>query len=286
MSNPNCKNDVNWAIYNHSCQTRPERLGGSVDLIVTSPPYWVQPNDSLMMPALLREMDGDIPQTYESLLELLTSCFAEAFRALKPGGHAAINVASTREKGVLRPLPSDLIIGLLGLGFQLKEELIWRRWRAYDRRAGTLIQKPYPGYYFPNKNHEWLLIFQKPGPGIYEGRTLQEREASRLETGPLYVFEIASSVWNILPIPPASKEIHPCPFPDELPARLIELYSYKDDLVLDPFTGSGTTGKAAHHLGRRFVGYEINPEFIPLATERKSQPLIRQRHSAYYKTIR
>jgi modification methylase len=258
---------------------------GNVDLIVTSPPYFIPHTDEFMKPALLRGENGII-EDYNTHLETLESIFVECLRVLKPGGFCAINVASTRVKRMLYPLPFDLTVRLIQQGWEFKEEIIWRRWRGWDKRAGVLIQHPYPGYYFPNRVFEFILIFKKPGAPIYQGKSEAEREASRIEIDGLYTKEIAQSIWNILPVLPDEKQGHPCPFPDELAARLIELYSYKGDLVLDPFLGSGTTGKVAHLSGRGFVGYEVNKGFLDLARKRIREPsLQRERHITKYVSL-
>ena len=198
----------------------------------------------------------------------------------------AVNVANTLVAGKLYPLPYDLALRLLGQGYEFKEELIWRRWRGWDRRGGTLIQKPYTGHFFLNRNHETVLVLKKPGPAIYENRTDKEREDSRIEIDDLYTKEVSGSIWNILPVPPANKRAHPAPYPEELVYRLISLYSYAGEIILDPFTGTGTTGKVAHLLGRAFVGYEINPEFIPVAKKRMQEKnLYRQRRITRFERL-
>lgn len=252
----------------HGCEEMPELGKGSVDLVVTSPPYFVDAGDAFMHPAQLR--DGkEIPESYEALLNFLLRCFGEMFRVLKPGGFCCVNVASTRVRGVLYPLPFDLTIRLMQEGWVFQEEILWRRWRSWDRRAGHLIRNPYPGYYFPNRVFEYVLIFKKPGPPIYQGRSKREKQDSKYPASdPLYAHEVANSIWNILPVQPQNKGQHPCPFPEELAARLIELYSYKNDVVLDPFMGSGTTGVAAKLLHRQFVGCEANPAFLTVARKR------------------
>jgi len=88
----------------------------------------------------------------------------------------------------------------------------------------------------------------------------------------LFAKEIANNVWHIAPVPPDHLD-HPCPFPEEIPWRLIRLYSYPGELVLDPFNGSGQTTKVARHLGRQFVGYETIEKYVALATQRLDEPL-------------
>jgi DNA modification methylase len=269
------------ALYNRSCERMAELEDDCVDLIVTSPPYFIDPNDAYVAPAQLREHDAAPPvPTYGELLEMLSRCFAEVYRVLKPGGFCAVNVASTRVNGKLCPLPFDLVVRMLVSGWELREEFIWWRWRSWDRRAGHLISRPYPGFYFPSRVHEHVLLFAKAGPAIHEGKPPAEKEESRLLlTGDFYAHEVANSVWNILPVQPANRKGHPCPFPEELAYRLIALYSYKNDLILDPFMGSGTVGKVARLLGRRFAGYEVHPAFVRLAQERIQETEVQRERS-------
>ena len=256
-------------VYDGSCENMTQLGDGSVVLVVTSPPYWVAPDDKLLGPALLKDHEGSTPQSYEELLALLDRCFEEVRRVLKPGGFACVNVASTLVKGKLYPLPFDLSARLTRAGWELREEIIWRRWRGWDRRGGVLIQQPYPGLFYPNRVFEYVLVFKKPGPPIYQDRAEPEKEASRVPIDVLFVKEVANTIWTILPEHQSRKRGgHPCPFPEELAYRLITLYSYKNDLVLDPFTGTGTTAKVSRLTGRRFVGYEANPHFAQVARDR------------------
>jgi modification methylase len=269
-------------LHGHSCEAMPELSDGSVDLIVTSPPYWVDPEDPLLKNALLQDGERRTPDSYGALLSFLSECFAECWRTLKPGGFACVNIASTRVKGKLYPLPFDLSVRLLASGWELQDEIVWRRWRGWDKRGGVVIQHPYPGYFYPNRVFEYVLVFRKPGPPIQEGRSEEAREASRIAVDHLLLHEVNNSIWNVLPVQPRSRArsaagvSHPCPFPDELAYRLVTLYSYVGDRVLDPFAGSGTTGKVARLTGRRFVGYEVNPAFLALAQERITEPTVRR----------
>ena len=249
-------------IHAGSCERMAALPDNSIDLIVTSPPYWVAPDDMGMVPSQLKDTAGGTPQTYEELLTLLSRCFAECFRVLKPGRVCAVNIANTLVDGTFYPLPFHLVPVMEKLGWRMKEDLIWRRWRGWDNRGGVVIQKPYPGYFYPNRICEFVLLFTKPGgPPTYANRTEEEREESRIPVDDLLVHELCNNLWNILPLQPqrraqgADGTKHPCPYPDELAYRLITLYSYKGDVVLDPFTGSGTTLKVAGLTGRRWVGY-------------------------------
>lgn len=159
-----------------------------------------------------------------------------------------------------------------GPNWEFHQDIIWHKVTGGVKRAGVFIQKPYPGYYYPNIMTEYILIFRRPGPQIYTGKAQVNREEARVEVQRLFTNEIANSVWHIAPVPPRYLE-HPCPFPEEIPYRLIQLYSYPQDLVLDPFCGSGQTLKVAGHLGRHYCGYDINREYVELARKRISEPL-------------
>jgi len=149
---------------------------------------------------------------------------------------------------------------------------VWHKVTGGVKRAGVTIQHPYPGYYHPNIMSESILIFRKPGPKIYKNRSQVEKEANRINIDAIFTREIANNVWHIAPVPPNHLP-HPCPFPEEIPYRLILLYSYAGDLVLDPFIGIGTTAKVAKALGRQYVGYEIQEKYITVAHQRLQEPL-------------
>jgi DNA modification methylase len=265
----------------------PHLADSSIDLIVTSPPYWVDPGDTYLGPALLAAQGGGTPQTYPDFLGSLRRCFAECHRVLKPGRFCAVNVAPTLVQGRLCPLPFHLVGLLEEVGLVLHQDLVWRRWRGWDKRAGHLVRRPYPGYFFPNRVLEYVLIFAKPGgTPMYLNRTQRERERSRIPTqGELFTHEIANNLWNILPVPPKTSA-HPCPFPEELAHRLVTLYSYAGETVLDPFLGSGTTAKVAKLTGRGYVGYEPNLVFLQLARERLRETVLhRQRRVCRFETL-
>jgi len=120
---------------------------------------------------------------------------------------------------------------------------------------------------------EYILLFKKPGEEkIYHGRSKEEKEKNKINIDKIFTNEIANNIWHIAPVPPNQLK-HPCPFPEEIPYRLINLYSYKDELVLDPFAGIGTTLKVANQLGRSWVGYEIKKEYVNIAKKRVGESL-------------
>jgi DNA modification methylase len=131
------------------------------------------------------------------------------------------------------------------------------------------VINPYPKYYRANIMHEFILILRKGD--VNSGRT--ERRDALPATHEEWTKEIANSVWHIAPVPPGYID-HPCPFPEEIPYRLMKLYSYENDTVLDPFNGSGQTTKVAHRFGRHYVGIDVVKEYVELAEMRiASEPL-------------
>jgi site-specific DNA-methyltransferase (adenine-specific) len=152
--------------------------------------------------------------------------------------------------------------------WNLHEEIIWHKVTGGTNRYGSFVINPYPKYYRANIMHELILVLRKGN--VSSGRT--ERKEALPATHEEWTKEIANSVWHIAPIPPGYIE-HPCPFPEEIPYRLMKLYSYERDTILDPFNGSGQTTKVAFHLQRRFIGVDIINEYVKLARSRLSEPI-------------
>jgi len=119
---------------------------------------------------------------------------------------------------------------------------------------------------------EYILVFRKPGPAIYKDRNANQKSQAAYPINRLFTMDTANNLWHIAPVPPDLID-HPCPYPEEIPYRLISMYSYPDELILDPFVGSGQTLKVARHLKRNYVGYEIIKKYIALAKQRIKQPL-------------
>jgi len=158
------------------------------------------------------------------------------------------------------------------IGYEFYQDIIWYKVTGGVKRAGVTIQNPYPGYYCPNIMTEYILIFRKPGPKFYRTQTKEEKEKNKIPIDELFTKELANNIWHIAPVPPNQYD-HPCPFPEEIPYRLIKFFSYEGDLVLDPFLGIGTTTKVANNLNRRWVGYEIKEKYLKIAEKRLSEPL-------------
>jgi site-specific DNA-methyltransferase (adenine-specific) len=258
-------------IYAHSCEEMPEVEDNSVALTVTSPPYWNaidydrHAEDKAQHYRTRKYAQGYA--TYEDYLGWLEQIFKEVLRATKPGGFCAIVIGTVLLDGQHYPVPFDLIARLSRSGWQFHQDIIWHKCTAGVKRAGVTIQKPYPGYYYPNIMTEYILVFRKPGEPIYKQPDRAAKDRSAYPINRLFTLDIANNVWHIAPVPPAIID-HPCPFPEEIPDRLIRLYSYEDDVVLDPFAGSGQTLKVAKGLNRRYVGYETIEKYVQLCKTR------------------
>lgn len=259
-------------LFHKSCERMDEIADGSVDLVVTSPPYWnaIDYEQHVSDPEKWYRTRRGEP--YEEYLDWLKTCFAETFRKQKPGGFCAVVIGTVLFNGRQYPVPQHLVVLMEEIGYEFHQEIVWHKVTGGVKRAGVTIQHPYPGYYHPNIMTESILVFRKPGPKIYEGRSQAEKERNRINIDTIFTNEIANDVWHIAPVPPNYLP-HPCPFPEEIPYRLILLYSYIGDLVLDPFLGIGTTAKVAKALGRHYAGYEVQEKYLAVASERLDEPL-------------
>lgn len=239
--NPASEVDV---IYNTSCEKMSELPDNSVALSVTSPPYNVG-----------KDYDGD--QTFDEYLDFLHTVFTETYRVLIPGGRFAINVANLGRKPYI-PLTSYLDAICLDIGYFPRAHIVWIKgegangscaWGSFKSASNPVIRDV----------NEFILVYSKGRFGRPDkGESTVTRENFMRDT---------LSVWKFPP--ESAKRIgHPAPFPPELPNRLINLYTYRNDLVLDQFMGSGTTAVAAVNNGRHYVGYETDPLYVELATER------------------
>jgi len=263
-------------IFSHSCESMPELNDDSVTLTVTSPPYWnaidydIHASDKRQHYRTRAYANGY--SDYAEYLDWLERILAEVFRVTKPGGFCAIVIGTVLLDGKHYPVPFDLVSRLRSKGWEFHQDIIWHKCTAGVKRAGVTIQKPYPGYFYPNIMTEYILIFRKPGAPIYQNRNAEEKTRAKFPINRLFTMDVANNIWHIAPVPPDLLD-HPCPFPEEIPYRLITMYSYPDDLVLDPFLGSGQTTKVAKWLNRQFVGYETITKYVELAKRRLSEPL-------------
>lgn len=217
----------------------------SVHLMVTSPPY----NAS-------KEYDNNL--TLQEYLTLLRNVFAETYRVLVNGGRACVNVANLGRKPYI-PLSDHISKMMIDIGFLMRGEIVWNKgasassstaWGSWQSAANPILRDV----------HEYILIFSK---GDYSRVRKEKMDTISRDQ----FLEWTKSVWT-MKAESARKVGHPAPFPVELPFRLIQLYSFTGDVVLDPFIGSGTTAIAALRSNRRFIGYETNDAYLRLAMER------------------
>src|SRR3989338_1142152 len=231
-------------VFCSSSENMKELPDNSVHLMITSPPYNVG-----------KEYDKDL--SLEEYLTLLRNVFKEVKRVLVTGGRVCINVANLGRKPYL-PLHSAIIQIMTELGFLMRGEIIWDK----SASAGTSTAW---GSWKSAKNptlrdvHEYILIFSKDN---YSRPNKKKDSISKEE-----FMEFTKSIWTF-PATSARKIGHPAPFPEELPRRLIELYSFEGDVILDPFIVSGQTAIASIKAKRNYVGYDIDKQYCELAQKR------------------
>jgi modification methylase len=232
------------SLYAHSAESMYELPDDCVALMVTSPPYHVG-----------KEYDSDL--SFDEYLELLRAVFNETYRVLEPGGRAVVNVANLGRRPYVS-LADHVLAIMEDLKFLPRGEVIWIKGRG---ASGSCAWGSWRSATNPTLRdlHEYCLCFSKERWGrARKGVSTISRDDFLAAT---------LSVWEIPP-ESARRVAHPAPFPVALPKRFIELYTYLDDLVLDPFLGSGSTAVAAVETARRYVGYDISEEYLQTARER------------------
>lgn len=243
-------NELLNTIIASSCENMKDIPNNSLHLMITSPPYNVS-----------KEYDNDL--SLNEYLSLLKNCFTETYRVLVDGGRACINIANIGRKPYI-PLSDYVSKIMIEIGFNMRGEIIWNKsagagistaWGSFQSASNPILRDV----------HEYILIFSK---GNYKReRDKEEKELRKDNITKEEFIEWTKSVWT-MNTESAKRIGHPAPFPEELPNRLIKLFSFTNDIVIDPFMGSGTTAIAAIKNNRNFVGYEINEEYINLANNR------------------
>lgn len=245
-----------------------ELADNSVALVVTSPPYFVGKEYEDAVRLANTEADRRfIPSSYREYLDLLYAVFAECARVLEPGGRIAVNVANLGRKPY-RSLAGDVIDILEDLGLLLRGEIVWQKARSTSGSCawGSFASPTNPVL---RDTTERVIVASK---GRFD-RALSAAE--RREIGLPWEATITNDefvaatldVWEI-PAESARRVSHPAPFPVELPHKLINLYTFAGDAVLDPFMGSGSTLVAAARTGRLPIGYDLDPDYVAIAEQR------------------
>ena len=226
----------------------------SMHLMVTSPPYNVG-----------KEYDEDL--SLDEYFKMLKAVFSETYRVLVNGGRACINIANVGRKPYI-PYHKFIMDAMFDVGFFMRGEIIW------DKGAGAGVSTAWGSWRSASNptlrdTHEYILIFCKG-----EFRRNSKNKESTITRDEF--LEFTKSIWSFLP-ESANKVAHPAPFPVELPYRCIQLFSFKDDVILDPFCGVGTTAVAAIRLGRHFVCLDNDSEYVEKARERIKQYIFQTR---------
>jgi len=251
-------------IFCKSSERMEELPDNSVHLMVTSPPYNVG-----------KEYDENL--TLQEYRAFLIRVWKEVYRVLVPGGRVCINVANLGRKPYI-PLHAFIIEDMQKIGFLMRGEIIWNK-------ASTASPSTAWGSWLSAKNpvlrdiHEYILVFSK------DTFTRANHNNERATMTKDEFLELTKSVWTF-GAESAKKVGHPAPFPIELPLRCIKLYTFENDVVLDPFMGSGTTAVAAILSNRKFVGYEIEKEYVKLAEKRIKETIDKLKQKKITEMIR
>jgi len=263
--NKNAHNINGAEVYIKSSQDMTDIPDDSVNLIITSPPYWT-----------LKDYDNDDQigtgsSSYDSYINELNKVWAECVRVLAPDGKICVNImpflltgkAAKFDRRETRIVLDDLTKFMAATDQMYQFGLyIWDKRKIV--RFSSFGSYPYPANIFSTYPYEWISIFSKKGKRKKVDQEIKDK--SKLTVKEWQDWAI-NSIWEMQPAKAKSEE-HPAPFPDELPKRLIKLYSFYGDRVLDPFLGTGTTAKVAIEYGRNAIGYELNENYLPLI-ERK-----------------
>ena len=263
--------DIWVKLYCKDARNMSEVEDESVHLIITSPPYFD-----------LKEYNKDnnhdnqigSPRNYEQYLESLNAVWKECVRVLHPDGKLCINVMpiflSGNETHFNRRITKTVITDIENFMNSTKKMYLFSLF-IWDKRKivrfSSFGSYPYPPNIFSTFPFEWIIVFSKKDKRSPVPKEIKEK--SKITNKEWQNWAI-NSIWEMQP---AKAQVigHPAPFPEELPRRLIKLYSFVGDTVLDPFLGSGTTAVVANKLGRNSIGYDVNPEYIELAKKRLAQ---------------
>lgn len=237
----------------------------SIDLIITSPPYFVGKEYEVQY------------VSFEDYLSYLSPVWVECKRLLKKAGFLCINIddahisfkRSSRNETENLGTHAYLITELKRLGFVYRDSIIWEKVRANNPSGGSTFMLgsfPYPPNIPILAQYEFILIFKNHRTNLALDRSTIEKARSKI-----HFDEFKSWAYGMWHFPGEHNSEHPTPFPEELPKRLIRLFTFHGDVVLDPFAGSGTTCVVARKLCRNYIGIDINPAYVEMAKKRLSQ---------------
>ncbi len=228
---------------------------GSVQLVVTSPPYFNAPFDY-----------PDLFENYDAYLNKMKGVAKELKRVVSNGRIVCIVCDDMLIGGEKYPIVADLTKIYIDAGFTYRDKIIWIKPEGYiriSRRSGVVLQHPYPMYYYPDNIQETILIFQN-GKFDYKSIPPRIKKRSKIDIAEYQEKKWYLTTWSITNVLPLKNRLENgiAAFPEEIPNRLIRLFSYVGENVLDPFMGSGTTNKVAAILQRNSIGYEIDLELM------------------------
>lgn len=234
----------------------------SVHLVITSPPYW-----QLKDYGSGKQIGFD--DSYEDYINNLNLVWNESHRVLKKGCRLCVNIGDQFARSVyygrykVIPIRTEIIKFSETIGFDYMGAIIWQKVTTCNTTGGATIMGsfPYPRNGILKIDYEFILIFKKHGTPPRVSRDVKDKSRMTIEQWNQYF----AGHWNI---PGEKQNKHLAAFPEEVPKRLIQMFSFVGDTVLDPFLGSGTTSLASKNLQRNSIGYEINPDFLPLIKEK------------------
>lgn len=234
----------------------------SMHVAITSPPYW-------QLKDYGTEGQIGFHDDYETYINHLNLVWSECYRVLLPGCRLCINIGDQFARAVyygrykVIPIHSEIIRFCEAIGFDFMGSIIWQKTTTTNTTGGASVMGsfPYPRNGIVKVDFEYILLFKKPGEAPKP--TPEQKALAALTTEEWNTF--FHGHWNI---PGVRQEGHLAMFPEEIPRRLIRMFSFPGEWVLDPFLGSGTTSLAALKMGRNSCGYEINPQFIPIIREK------------------
>lgn len=252
-------------IFRHSSENMSEIKDNSMRLIITSPPYFNVKDYGI------DEQIGKSSETYEHYIESMLPVWKECHRILKPNGKLCINtpimpiekkIYSTHYNRDILNINNDVEQSILrNTAFYRYGNIIWDKGSTDQLMMGSY---PYPPNFYLLNTIEYINIFVKDGQPEKISKELKEKSRLTKEEWREYI----STIWKFAP---ERNRDHPAPFPIELPLRLIKMYSFTDDIIVDPFMGSGTTAIAAVLCDRKYLGFEINPKYVEMTNSRLEQ---------------